>query len=429
MTDLDFEKALDVISGADQATVDLGESSPEYPDFPLDEYRERYGRLSALMEDLDLEALVFTQEEPIRYLSGYNSVIWAVGRWLPGAFIATRDPRDAVLIPSEFDVGAVGGTSWVPTVDGHADPMEIPAKISDHLERLGISPTSVTMERSTGSIVMLPFPAASELSRLIPEGTVDAAQVISALRMIKSPLELDRIRAIVAATVAGYRAGLEGARIGMTEKEIVSLVASEIYANGGTAGTRPLFLNAVGGASRYPLVDSPASNHELEEGDVLFLDGGAGGDGYMSDIIRLVAFGEITPEQEHYADVATHATEAMVRAAAPGAKASEVFEAGQSTFDDAGFSEWGGGLSGHGIGLEIWERPFIRQHDDPNEDIRLRPGMTLCLEPILVPVSDTGEIAGIFVFEQQVAITATGNEVLSSGLEARIHRTSQRKNE
>jgi Xaa-Pro aminopeptidase len=64
---------------------------------------------------------VLTQEESVRYLSGYVSVIWAVGRWLPGVLIAPRDPRDAVLVPSAFDVGAATGTSWVGRIDGHPD--------------------------------------------------------------------------------------------------------------------------------------------------------------------------------------------------------------------------------------------------------------------------------------------------------------------
>ena len=53
---------------------------------------------------------MLTQEESVRYLSGYVSVIWAAGRWLPGVLIAPRDPRDAVLVPSAFDVGAATGT-------------------------------------------------------------------------------------------------------------------------------------------------------------------------------------------------------------------------------------------------------------------------------------------------------------------------------
>jgi Xaa-Pro aminopeptidase len=417
---LDFESALNAIDEADVSSCQLGASAPSYPDFPIDEYQARYARLVSLMDHVGAEAMVLTQEEPIRYLSGYNSVIWAVGRWLPGAMIATRDPKDAVLLPSAFDVGAATGTSWVPNIDGHTGPDDLVERVGGHLETLGVSGRSLAVERGVGSIVMLPFPSASKLMDLASPDSLDAAEVMSALRMRKSPREIERVRRIVGATVAGYAAGVEAAQIGMTEKEIVSIVASGIYANGGTAGTRPLFLNAVAGPDRYPLVDTPASDRTIRSGDVLFLDGGAGGDGYMSDIIRLVAFGDVPDEVHRYAAVAARATEAMVATAVPGVRASEVYRAGQAVFENAGLGEFGGGLSGHGIGLEIWERPMVREHEDPNEDIRLRPGMTLCLEPILVPPTDDGGLAGIFVFEQQIAVTESGNEVLSGDLDATL---------
>ncbi len=419
---MDFDRALDLMGGIEDERVDLGGGTPSYPDFEIAEYQRRYRRLQAVMDDAGLEAVVFTQEEPIRYLTGYNSVIWAVGRWLPGAFIATREPTDAVLIPSAFDVGAAGGTSWVTEIDGHEAPERIPDKIAQHLDRLGIDPARVASERATGSIVMLPWSAASRLMEYLPPTDPDASELISAIRMLKSPAEVERIRTIVSATVAGYRAGLEAAHSGMTEKDVVAVVASAIYGNGGTAGTRPLFLNAVAGPDRYPLVDSPASNRVLQSGDVMFLDGGAGGDGYMSDIIRLIGIGDLSPEQERYAEIAGEATRAMVAAAVPGRRASEVFQAGQDVFVDAGLGDRGGGLSGHGIGLEIWERPFLRLHEDEREDIALRPGMTLCLEPILLPLTGGGDLAGIFVFEQQVLITDRGNEVLSGDLPADLWR-------
>lgn len=421
---MDYETALDVIADVQGSGVDLGPANPTYPDFPLDEYRLRYARLGTLLEHLGLEALVLTQEEPVKYLSGYNSVIWAVGRWLPTTMIATPDPADAVLIPSAFDVGAVAGTSWISNVDGHQAPEEIPSKVAGHLDRLGIDRSKVAVETGPGSIVMLPYTIARELMGLFPPDATDAAQVMSVLRMQKSPAEVERVRTIVSATVAGYRAGLEGARLGMTEKDVVALVAQGIYANGGTAGTRPLFLNAVAGPDRYPLVDTAASDRVLREGDVMFLDGGAGGDGYMSDIIRLLAFGEITSDQEQYANVAAEATRAMVDAARPGTKASELYQAGQDVFAAAGLGDHGGSLSGHGIGLEIWERPLLKVHEDPSEDVALRAGMTLCLEPILAPPDDSGGLAGIFVFEQQVLITPGGNEVLSGALDAELWRVA-----
>jgi Xaa-Pro aminopeptidase len=109
----ELDEALALLHDRDLAPVDLGGHHPAYPDFSRDEHSLRYARLAALLEAYDLDALVLTQEKSVRYLSGYVSVIWAVGRWLPGVLIAPRDPRDAVLIPSAFDVGAATGTSWV----------------------------------------------------------------------------------------------------------------------------------------------------------------------------------------------------------------------------------------------------------------------------------------------------------------------------
>ena len=88
----------------------------------------------------------------------------------------------------------------------------------------------------------------------------------------------------------------------------------------------------------------------------------------------------------------------------------------------AGLTEQVGEIAGHGIGLELWERPLIKVHDSPDDDVSLRPGMVLCLEPILAPAHPDGGLAGIFVFEQQVLVTADGCEVLSGELPADLWR-------
>jgi Xaa-Pro aminopeptidase len=393
----ELDEALALLHDREVAPVDLGGREPAYPDFSRDEHGLRYARLAALLEAYDLDALVLTQEESVRYLSGYVSVIWAVGRWLPGVLIAPRDPRDAVLVPSGFDVGAATGTSWVGRIDGHPDPAAIPDLVAGHLRRLGLRLDRIGMETGPGAIVMLPWPTAKALVAVLGGAPVDATRLISVLRMVKSEAELDRIRRVVRATTSGYRAALQAARAGMTERELVSVATSTMHRDGVTAGTRPTFLNCVSGRDRYPLVDTAASDRPLAEGDVVFLDGGGGSDGYMSDIIRLIAVGRISPQAERHVEVAGAAL-------------------------DAGVGAFGGGLSGHGIGMEIWERPFVRDHGgDPAEDVTLRPGMTLSLEPILAPVDDDG-LAGIFVFENQVQVVADGVEVLSGDLETRLWR-------
>jgi Xaa-Pro aminopeptidase len=419
---MNFDAALELIDGLDGQGCDLGERVPTAPDFPLPEYQRRYQRLAALMEDGGFEALILTQEEAVRYLSGYNSVVWAVGRWLPTVLVVTRDPREAVLFGSVFDAGCAAGTAWTQTV-GYTEMGSLPALVASHLARLGVAPGGVGVEYGPGSIMNVPQFIAADLLRLASAGDAaprDASSLIHALRMVKSPAEIERVRRAVASAAAGYQAGLDAAKPGMTEKELVSIIASTMYSTGSTAGTRPVFVNSVSGRERYPLVDTPASDRRIAAGDVVFIDGGAASDGYVSDILRLIGVGPLRAEDRRYAEVAAAATATMVAAVHPGAAVSDLLRAATAEVAAAGVSTPVGAVGGHGIGLELWERPLISEHADPDEDVCLRPGMVLCLEPILAPPHPDGGLAGIFVFEQQVLVTGTGCEVLSAALPAQL---------
>jgi Xaa-Pro aminopeptidase len=416
---MNLDAALTRISAIGSADIDLGGRIPLSQDFPASEYQRRYARLVQLMDVEGFDAIVFTQEEPIRYFSGYNSVVWAVGRWLPTAFVATRDPRQALLVGSTFDAGCAEGTAWSPTAS-YQRPEELPALVLERLRSVAVAGDRVGFELGPGTAMAVPQLLAMQLLSAGGPTPRDASSLFHAVRMLKSPLEIDRIRTSVRAAVAGYRAGLHAAAAGMTEKELVSIISSTMYRSGSTAGTRPLFVNCVSGRDRYPLVDTPASDRALQDGDIVFVDGGGACDGYVSDILRLIGVGAIRSADRRYAEVAAHATETMVQAARPGIKVSQLRSAAVRAVSSSGLSEPVGAVAGHGIGLELWERPLIREHEDPDEDVSLLPGMVLCLEPILAPPHPDGGLAGVFVFEQQVVITGTGCEVLSGELPARL---------
>ena len=206
----------------------------------------------------------------------------------------------------------------------------------------------------------------------------------------------------------------------MTEKELVAIIGATMYRSGATAGTKPLFVNCVSGRTRYRLVDSPASDNVIGDGDIVFVDGGGASDGYVSDILRLIGVGRLRDEDRRFADAAADATEAMISALHPGMRVSELIGVAAAQVAAAGIAEKIGEIAGHGIGLELWERPLIRRHEDSADDVAVRPGMVLCLEPILAPPHPGGGLAGIFVFEQQVLVTQAGCEVLSGDLPARL---------
>ena len=188
----------------------------------------------------------------------------------------------------------------------------------------------------------------------------------------------------------------------MTEKELVAIIGSAMHANGTTAGTKPLFVNCVSGRKRYPLVDSPASDNVIAEGDIVFVDGGGASDGYVSDILRLIGVGKLRPEDRRYAEVAAGATQAAIDSLRPGVRVSEIIRTASRHVATEGIQDPVGSIAGHGIGLELWERPLITEHEDPDDDVAVRENMVLCIEPILAPPHPDGGLAGIFVFEQQV---------------------------
>lgn len=419
-----FDECLDAIADIDGEALELGEREPVSPDFPLAEYRRRYARLQVLMGREGFDALVLTQEEPVRYLTGYNSVIWAVGRWLPTVFVATTDPAQSMLIASAFDLGAAEGSSWVPNVTPHGDAREIPAIVAAHLIKVGASGERVGAELGVGTTLTLAHSVAQEMLGAIG-GARDCSRIIHAIRMMKSPAEIERIRRSVGAAAAGYNAGLRAAHAGMTEKELVAIVAATMFENGSTAGTKPIFVNCVSGRARYPLVDSPASENVMRDGDVVFIDGGGASDGYVSDVLRLIGIGELRPEDQRYAEIAAEATRAMVAVARPGMRTSELTQVGIDSVDATGCGVPVGAMAGHGIGLELWERPFLQRLGDPDEDVTLRAGMTLCIEPILAPPHPDGGLAGIFVIEQQVLLTHKGCEVLSAALPPHLWQAGQ----
>jgi len=418
---MNLDDALAAVEAVDGNGVDLGGAEPGYPDFPLDEYRTRLARTRALMELAGADVLVLAQEESIRYLTGYDSLIWIAAAWLPAALVLPLEPARAVLVNSSFDAGCTRGTAWVPDVDSYADPRELPAKVAAHVQRLAGADARVALETGIGSALRMPWTLAAELAERCGPSVEDAARLLSAVRMLKSERELERLRTAAQAAAAGYAEGLRGARAGMTEAEVMARIGAAMYERGCTPATKPLFLNAVAGPERYALADATASNRPLREGDLMFLDGGGPSRGYMSDIIRIAAVGEVTPAQERYMEAAGAAAAAMRAAARPGLRASELFEAGLRAYEEAGVADGAGSLFGHGIGLEIWERPFIRRHDDPAEDVTLRAGMTICLEPMLAPVED-GRLAGLFVVEDMVALRDGGAEVLSENLERGLIR-------
>jgi Xaa-Pro aminopeptidase len=115
----------------------------------------------------------------------------------------------------------------------------------------------------------------------------------------------------------------------------------------------------------------------IEPGDLVVCDFGGRFDGYHSDVTRTFAVGDATEEQAEVHAVVAAANAAGHAVVAPGVPCQEVDRAARKVVDDAGFGEWFVHRTGHGIGLEVHEHPYMVE----GNELPLEPGMTFSIEP------------------------------------------------
>ena len=150
---------------------------------------------------------------------------------------------------------------------------------------------------------------------------------------------------------------------------------------------------------------STPSERPIQPGETIVVDCGVTVGGYAADITRTFAVGELEPEMARVYDVVRAANEAGREAVRPGIPAEQVDQAARAVIKDAGYGEYFFHRTGHGLGLETHEPPYIVAG---NQRL-LEPGMTFTVEPgIYLPGR-----GGVRI-EDDVVVTADGGESLTT---------------
>jgi Xaa-Pro dipeptidase len=206
-----------------------------------------------------------------------------------------------------------------------------------------------------------------------------AGEAIAELRMRKGAAEVDALAAAGAAIDRVQRRIGEWLQAGRTENEVAADIGAAIVAEG---HARPDFV-IVGSGPNGASPHHEASDRVINPGDVVVIDiGGPMPSGYFSDCTRtymVAADGaaELPSRVRDVYEIVREAQAAGVAAVRPGVSAESIDEAARSVIEKAGFGEYFITRTGHGIGLEVHEHPYLVA----GNTIALEPGMAFSVEP------------------------------------------------
>ncbi|MXR42050.1 M24 family metallopeptidase [Halobaculum sp. WSA2] len=218
-----------------------------------------------------------------------------------------------------------------------------------------------------------------DLREVLPGATFGlASEVLADLRVTKDDAEVAALRRAGEAADAVIRElRTDGDDVvGMTEAELARHVEDRLVANGGTGVS---FETIVGSGPNGAMPHHTHGDRTVRAGDPVVLDFGTRVDGYPSDQTRTLVFGDESPPDgfREVHRVVREAQDAAVEAVEPGVTTGEVDAAAREVIEDAGYGEEFVHRTGHGVGLDVHEEPYVVAGGERE----LEPGMVFSVEP------------------------------------------------
>jgi Xaa-Pro dipeptidase len=357
--------------------------------------QERLDRLFGSIRQAGWRALVLNPGPSLMYLTGLSFHLMerpVLGFFVPGQPVhlvlpelerakATSREDDLILYPYEE------------TLDSRLKALE------DAVGMAGLDGKRVGVEP-----LRLRFYETQLLQQAAPRATlVPGDNVIESLRLHKDAAEVERMQRAVQVAERALEACLPQIRVGMTEHQLAAELTVQLL----RAGSEPElpFSPIVASGPNSALPHAVPTDRPLQQGDMLIVDWGATVDGYISDLTRTFAVGEVKPEFERIYQVVLEANAAGVVRAAPGVPVGSVDAAARQVIEDAGYGPYFIHRTGHGIGMEAHEPPYVRG----DNEAPLEPGMAFTIEPGIY-LSERGGVR----IEDNLVITESGSSVLSS---------------
>ena len=311
-------------------------------------YKKRLEKVSRHMKEAGLDVLLLTKPSNMFYLTGD-------GRLCAYTMI-TQDGKVALGVPVT-DIEDVKALAYYDHIVGFDDEVGMIHSIAHYFEHFGISEGTVGLEYTflTQSMMgMLTHPHAKP-EKVLPK---DCTHILSELRMVKEPEEIERIRGAAKVADAGMKAAVEAVKEGVSESQVA---AAAEYAMR-QAGAEEFWRSYVCSGPRTNIAHGLPTNRKLQKGDLVMIDIHPIVDGYSADICRTVCVGKPTAEQQKAYDLYLEAQQSTIKMIKAGVGMVDLEGHLHQVMKDAGHGQHIFGPPIHGVGIEFEESPLPPGH-------------------------------------------------------------------
>jgi len=355
----------------------------------------RLERLKGYMVEKGFFAVAVNAGPSLTYLTGLHFHLME----RPVVIVFTLDADPTIILP-ELEQAKLEHLPFPANIYAYGEnPLEWSNTFGDALSKLGLSGKKVGVE--PGRLRLLEY----DYLRLSCGDAkfTNGSEVFAALRSIKDAEEIACMRKAVEIAESALEATLPIVKIGVAEKDIASELFMQLIRHG--SDTSLPFSPIVSGGPNGANPHAQPSARQIVSGDLLVIDWGAGFGGYMSDITRTFAVGEIGAEYEKIHKIVQQANAAGRAAGKPGVSCGAVDKATRTVIEEAGYGQFFTHRTGHGIGMECHEEPYMRG----DNELLLEAGMAYTVEPGIYLAGRNG-----VRIEDDVLVTAEGAESLST---------------
>lgn len=343
---------------------------------------DKLTKLRTSLEENNLDALLITSPINRRYVASFTGTA--------GVVLITQ--HDALFITDFRYIEQATEQAKGFKIIEHKQAIH--EEISEQLTTLNIKRLGFEKDHTT-------FGTYEQYKETFHAELVPVSGIVEELRLIKTDDELKIIKRAAEIADAAFEHIQGYIKPGAKEIDISNELEFFMRRQGATSSS---FDTIVASGHRSALPHGVASDKEIQSGELVTMDYGALYNGYCSDTTRTVAVGDISDELHTIYQTVLEAQKRGVNGIKPGMTGKEADALTRDYITEKGYGKYFGHSTGHGLGLEVHEKPGLSH----KSDIKLKPGMVVTVEPgIYIP-----DVGGCRI-EDDIVITETGNERLT----------------